>query len=567
MRIPQQSRISARGGLLVVALMMTMLAGIFLAGWVALSNARAMQARNSEYAMKRRLALENSRAYIRQVVQEHAFSGNSTLAPLTTGDVGPGYGGLTTDTGWSNLQLYGLPPAAVSYPSTGNYTKLFPFNALGLRPNACFASTQKLTRPLVYNGGIHDAIDPFNGYAFLKGIFPAFGGDAFVVYRKPAGAPSEINIDNFQAGPNSGSPIARLVVRDPASFYDSATVNLGVKKVLNVRARRFYIQKFDPLNPMMARTTSTGGEMYTANLPSIASTFGPSSSTTTTTELFRGDLNVIKNTYVPSGLPASVTHHPNCLWEIQNREALKTTSPVPVQTISVGTSVGTSADPYWIVDEAAAPTYPPPAYPAGYDSGFQVLFINLSHPNLPNLRIYPVVQQVVFLGQTTNALYSAAASMDPRIILFVPTPGSPQTFRDVRFVRENNRPFVLGMKAQLTGEPMDLYWVPPNVNGTASVIDWRMIMINEGRQVSCFRPTGAAGTPDSVILTGGFFTNWSIQRTLAGASAGAKDTAAANKFILLPEVLPTPATAASYYFASLLPREAWLETFFQHAPP
>lgn len=567
MRIPQQSCISARGGLLVVALMMTMLAGIFLAGWVALSNARAMQARNSEYAMKRRLALENSRAYIRQVAQEHAFTGNSTLLPTTTGDVGPGYGGLYTDTGWSNLQLYGLPPAAVSYPSTGNYTKLFPFNAFGLRPNACFASTQKFTRSPAYNGSTYDAIDPFNGYAFLKGIFPAFAGDAFVVYRKPVGAPSEINIYNFQVGPSTGAPLARFVVRDPASFYDSATVDLGVKKVFDVRARRFYIQKFDPLNPMMARTTSTGGEMYTANVPAIASTFGPSSSSTTTTELFRGDLNIIKNTYVPVGLPASVTHHPNCLWEIQNREALKTTSPVPVQTISVGTSVGTSADPYWIVDEAAAPTYPPPAYPAGYDSGFQVLFINLNHPDLPNLRIYPVVQQVVFLGQTTNALYSAAASMDPRIILFVPTPGSPQTFRDVRFVRENNRPFVLGMKAQLTGEPIDLYWVPPNVNGTASVIDWRMIMINEGRQVSCFRPTGAAGTPDSVILTGGFFTNWSIQRTLAGALAGAKDTAAANKFILLPEVLPTPATPASYYFASLLPREAWLETFFQHAPP
>lgn len=567
MRIPQQSRISARGGLLVVALMMTMLAGIFLAGWVALSNARAMQARNSEYAMKRRLALENSRAYIRQVAQEHAFTGNSTLAPLTTGDVGPGYGGLYTDTGWTDLELYGLPPDAVSYPATGYYTKLFPFNAFGLRPNACFASTQKFTRPSAYTGVTYDSIDPFNGYVFLKGIFPSFAGDAFVVYRKPVGAPGEINIYNFQVGNTLATAPGRFVVRDPASFYDSATVDLGVKKVFDVRAKKFYIQKYDPLNPMMARSISTGGEMYSANIPAAPSTFGPSSGATTTTELFRGDLNIIKNTYVPPGLPATVTHHPNCLWEIQNREALKAVSPVPVQTISVGTAVGTSSDPYWIVDETAAPSHPPPAYPAGYDAGFQVLFINLNHPDLPNLRIYPVVQQVVFLGQTTSALYSAAASMDPRIILFVPTPGSPQTFRDVRFVRENNRPFVLGMKAQLTGEPVDLYWVPPNVNGTASIIDWRMIMINEGRQVSCFRPTGGGGTPDAVILTGGFFTNWSIQRTLAGASAGAKDTAAANKFILLPEVLPMPATAASYYFASILPREAWLETFFQHASP
>ena len=138
--------------------------------------------------MKRRLALENSRAYIRQVAQEHAFSGNSTLVPTTTGDVGPGSGGLYTDTGWSNLQLYGLPPTALSYPAAGYYTKLFPFNAFGLRPNACFASTQKFTRPSAYSGSSNDVMDPFNGYTFLKGIFPSFAGDAFVVYRKPGGS-------------------------------------------------------------------------------------------------------------------------------------------------------------------------------------------------------------------------------------------------------------------------------------------------------------------------------------------------------------------------------------------
>ena len=567
MRIPQQSRISARGGLLVVALMMTMLAGIFLAGWVALSNARAMQARNSEYAMKRRLALENSRAYIRQVAQEHAFTGNSTLAPLTTGDVGPGYGGLYTDTGWTDLELYGLPPDAVSYPATGYYTKLFPFNAFGLRPSACFASTQKFTRPSAYTGVTYDSIDPFNGYVFLKGIFPSFAGDAFVVYRKPVGAPGEINIYNFQVGNTLATAPGRFVVRDPASFYDSATVDLGVKKVFDVRAKKFYIQKYDPLNPMMARSISTGGEMYSANIPAAPSTFGPSSGATTTTELFRGDLNIIKNTYVPPGLPATVTHHPNCLWEIQNREALKAVSPVPVQTISVGTPVGTSSDPYWIADEVADPTIAPPGFPRGYETSFKVLHIQLNHSDLPNLRVYPVVNQVIFHGQTTNAQFTAARDMTPRIVLFVPDPSVFGTFKDVRFVGENSRPFVLGTKAQLVGEAIEFYWMPPNANGTPLTLDWRMIYINEGRQVSCFRPPGTGGTPDSVIVTGGFFTNWSIQRTLVGATEGAQDTAVANKFILLPEVLPMPATAASYYFASILPREAWLETFFQHASP
>ena len=198
-----------------------------------------------------------------------------------------------------------------------------------------------------------------------------------------------------------------------------------------------------------------------------------------------------------------------------------------------------------------------------------MLFINLNHPNLPNLRIYPVVQQVVFYGQSTNAEYSAAATMSPRIFLFLPDPGgAPMMFKDVRFARENSRPFVLGVKAQVTGQPLELFWMPPSVaTGTPLTLDWRMILINEGRQISCYRPSGAGGTPDSVILTGGIFTNWSVQRNQLGAGGGAADTGSASKFILLPEVMPVPATASSYYLSSLLPREAWIENFFQISTP
>jgi hypothetical protein len=264
-----------------------------------------------------------------------------------------------------------------------------------------------------------------------------------------------------------------------------------------------------------------------------------------------------------------VERHPNCLWEIQNREALKTTSPVPLQTISVRGTTGTTTDPWWIKDETVSPSVTPPNYPFGYNSPFLVLHINLNSTTLPNLRIYPVVDQVIFHGQTTNNEFVNAATMAPRIILFLPPAGgSPQTFKDVRFLSENNRPFILGMKAQATGEEAELYWMPPSVaTATPLTLDWRMILINEGRQVSCYRPTGAGGTPDSVVLTGGIFTNWSVQRKQPSALGGAADSGAASKFIILPEVMPVPATASSYYLASVLPREAWVENFFQLVPP
>lgn len=530
---------------------MTMLGGVFLAGWVALTNARAMQARNSEVSAQRRLMLENSKAYIRQMVQERAFSGNSTVGASIEGDVGGSWGALNTGTGWSGLKLYDLPPE-VSYPEAGYYTKLFPYNLLGLRPGASFVSAQKLLRPASYNGVIHSAMDPFNAYQFMKGIFPSLAGDGLVVYRKPEGDPREIIVPNFYVQ-------GRFVVRDPASFYNSSEVNLTYARRLAVRASSFYIQKYDERNPVSANTL-TGSQLMTQNLPATPSTFGPfpvpGGGAPTTKQLFRGELNIVRNTYVPAGLPASVTHHPNCLWQIQTREATSTPVRAPVVTISAGASTGTAADPWWIADESAAPTYPPPAYPSGYGAGFQVLFINLNHADLPNLRIYPVVQQVVFLGQASSSDYTAAASMDPRIILFVPL-ASGQSFKDVRFIRENNRPMVLGMQAHHTGEPMEFYWMPPNVNSSALTIDWRMILINEGRQVSFYRPNGSGGGPDSVILNGGILTNWSMERRV-GSTA---DSGSADKFKIIPE--SATGISASYSLASVLPREAWLESYFQ----
>lgn len=551
MNFPRPQRFHPHGGLLAVALVMTMLGGVFLAGWVALCNARAMQARNSEVAAQRRLMLENSKAYIRQMVLERAYSGNSTVGGNVEGDVGLSWGALNTGTGWNNLKLYDLPDQ-VAYPLPGYYTKLFPFNMLGLRPGYSFISSQKLLRPATYNGDIHSAMDPFNAYQFMKGIFPSLAGDGLVIYRKPEGDPREIILTNFYVQ-------GRVAVRDPASFYNSSEVNLTVPKRLPVRASSFYIQKFDERNPVSANTLS-GTQLMTLNLPATPSTFGPfpvsGGGAPTTKELFRGELNIVRNTYVPAGLPASVTHHPNCLWQIQTREATSTPVRAPLTTISAGTSTGTPADAWWIVDESAAPTYPPPAYPSGYGAGFQVLFINLSHADLPNLRVYPVVQQVVFLGQSTAAAYTAAASMDPRIICFVPLP-SGQSFKDVRFIRENNRPVVLGVQAHHTGEPMELYWMPPNVNTTPLTIDWRMILINEGRQMSFYRPNGSGGGPDSVILNGGILTNWSMERRVGSTADGG----GADKFKIIPE--SATGTTASYNLASILPREAWLESYFQ----
>ncbi len=592
---PRQRIFSDRGNLLALSLMMTMIAGLFMTAWVVLAGTRAMLARSTEDASRRRLMMESTRAYARQMVQERLFSGNSTQVG-TTGEIdstvaGTGWGGLSLS-GWGNINVYDLPvqyadPQIVSYPLTNYSAKIYPYNAFGLRPGAAFMNTQTVSRPASLNPADPDPslkrMDNYSGYLFGKGIFPTLAGDAFIIYRKPERESGEIVIDsNFTID-------GRLSVRDPSSLFNSATVNLGTKVRIGARSTTLNLQKAD-INPISGaaynRITGTsngkfaplfqptaGAEMMPSNIPATPSTFGPfprpSGGAPTTAELYRGELNIIENTYVPAGLPASVSHNPNCLWQIQDRDATSVPLVAPVQTISVGTAVGTGTDPYWIEDQTS-PDYPPPGWPSGYPPVWKVLFINLQHTDLPNLRIYGVVHQIVFLGQTTLAQYNSAATMNPRSIIVLPTIAS-QAVQDIRFVRENNRPFVLGVKGDVR-QPLGLFWSKDkggigNLNASALTLDWRMILINEYRQITCNLPSGGGG-PDSVILYGGVLTNWSFERYDAGAATKFTitfDPLAGYDTSSLPYVYKL-ATTAGFALASALPREQWLEPYFKLDP-
>jgi hypothetical protein len=153
------------------------------------------------------------------------------------------------------------------------------------------------------------------------------------------------------------------------------------------------------------------------------------------------------------------------------------------------------------------------------------------------------------MGQTTSSAYNSAAELDPRIILIVPDAAS-RAVQDIRFINENNRPLVLGVKCNVR-QALGLYWGGTNANTSNLTLDWRVILINEYRQIMCYLPTGGGG-PDSVTLTGGVLTNWSFERY---------DNSSADRFKILPE------WNARYNLASVLPRESWLESYFQLAAP
>ena len=537
-----------QGSVLVVAMVMTMLGGLFIAGWMGLASMRAAYASNSEYAARRRLMLENSKAMTAQVARQNAMAAHNVLitGPTFVSDGTNTWGGVDLNGGWASLSVY-VPPPDVTFPYSTYYTYVHPYNPTGLHPGASFLNTQVFTRPVIYQ-----AVDPtvisadptyrldatmndFSAYLFLKGICPALAGDGLVVYRKPAAESAEIELaSNMLIN-------GRLVVRDPAVFFNNSNVNLGAKIRLGTRTKSLYIQKLDERNRITG-TDLTGLELLPSNMPTVPSTYGTTPTTVTTADLYRGDLNITQNN----------SNTANSLWHIQQREADAGRSAL--QTVSAGAVFGLITDPVYIRDETNPP-YPPPAWPSGYPLIWKVLYINLDHPDLPNLRIYGVVNQIVFLGQGNKAAYDAAATMTPRSVIVIPD-AAGRTVQDFAFERENNRPLIVAAKGNRR-ERLDMFWTGHTIPAVATplTVDWKLIFVNEYRQVSVFPPN--VGGVNAVAIVGGFLTNWSIKRLDAGAAAN---------FAITPNWL-TDGDLNSFKLASLLPRDAWLETFFQLTPP
>ena len=138
------------------------------------------------------------------------------------------WGGVGTAAGWTNLRVF----ASTSLP--GTLTTVYPYNYTGLRPSSSYLDTKQTVRPSTLTD-----VDPFTAYSFLKSYTPGLGGDPLIVYRKPTGAPDQIEIAD--KGNNLSLTVnGRVVIRDPDSFFAPSTAN---PYELPIRTKSLYIQK------------------------------------------------------------------------------------------------------------------------------------------------------------------------------------------------------------------------------------------------------------------------------------------------------------------------------------
>ena len=518
---------------------MTMLGGLFMAGWVAMASARSVQARLSENAAKRRLVLANSKVLTRQYGLTKMFQvGNTQTANATTSLGTDFWGTLDTYSGFNSIAPFDVPPVT-AYPAAGYYDKVFPYNSAGGKPGPSFVNTQRAIRSSSYSGTSpyldSAAADPFNGWLFLKSSSPAFTGDPLVIYKKPATESGEIVIDsNFNID-------GRLVVRDPRSLFNFTNVDRGSKVRLLARCKSIHVQKDDPDN-LVTGTNVSNTEIAANNSAATVATNGFTAAAGLTTA-YDGELNVVNNSANPS----------NSLYHLQDREVAAGAS---LLTILSPLDYGAATDPVQVIQYTSAngrtpPTnVKPPGWPSGY-SDWSIAYIRLSNASLPHIRISSAINQIVLEGQTTSADFTAAAAMDPRIIIVESDPAKYTKFTYLTY--ENSRRIIFGTKGR-ANQVNEMRWVGPNTPSaiappatvsTPLTLDWRMNLINEGRQTVVYIPTsGGYG----VAIIGGVQTNWSFERGDAGAYTGFKIS---------------PVWTSDYTLARVLPREGWLETYFQ----
>ncbi len=526
-----------RGAIMAAALMLMIVAGLLVSSWVNIMNVRSVQVSFMEDIARRRIGVESSRLLGREMSFDKHFTRNNTVAGNQNIVLEKDTGSINSHDGWTNLNIY----SSTAFPGDGLNT-VYPYNYAGFRPSLSYLITERLSRPA---SGTAGNIDNFTSWHFLKTLPPVLGGDVFNVYRKPDGVTTELDIYRDVASSSSGTGHhaywtvqGRTVIRHPPSLFVASTPS---PLKIPFRTSSLYIQSQSVVEPPglpypIYGANADGADMLPSNLPVIPSTTGPVGGTGD--RRYLGYLNVVKND----------DNTDNSLWHFQDRE--KTAGRTDTVSVEVSGVFNSSTEASWIAEQAT-PTYNPPGWPSGYGAKLRVLFIKLDSPYLKNMRIYGVVDQIIFVGQANAAALEAAAAMKPVIITIMPSGFKGPWIRDIRFERENARRHVLAFKDDL-GRPVELSWVSSPIAGND--YRWRGVLVNEYQTLMFNMPSTLTR---NVRWIGGVMTNWTIKRRASGGTT-------ASRLIFSPDTdTSVPQTVATGPgFATFLPRDAWQETYF-----
>jgi hypothetical protein len=559
MRLPStqslQRKASQRGALMAAALMMMVVTGIVMSAWVGLMAVRAQQVNFMEDALHRRQSLRNSKVIGRQIILQRAFGTGAAQTAvwdsLLAGPGGVNWGGVAM--GAWNGNVFTLHADPVTSPT------LFPFNPSGIMPDGGFVLTRRLAEGISMGNG-QDEMDLF---AFMKMANPALRGDLITVYRKPVGQVDLLDVwfDNTLAGHFANWRVeGRMVLRRPEDLFGSSTPN---PLVIPGRCTNLVVPG-DPENRSVVGTNLTGARVPPSGLAGVPMTGG--SVPQGANQLWAGELNVVRNN----------SHPANSLWHKMD-ELQDADNGNFVTVDSASYSFGGSTPPLWVqrqvpngsprppqAGETVGITYPTDATPLVTSAGgtWNVLFVQMDAPSLPNIRVTAGVgvsriHQIVFRGQAPlSAAFNQAALLRPLLCLIVKNDGDQiSPVQDIRFENQNNRRWVLGVKGGAIADRLEMNWEGNWVTeGSRRMFNWRGVFVNEAREM--FINIKSA---QNVRITGGVMTNWLFKRRRSAPGFPRNETWDALTFAL--DANPEPAGASGAKYSSILPKDAWLETY------
>jgi hypothetical protein len=544
-----------RGALMAAALMMMVVTGIIMSAWVGLMATRSQQVNYMADALKRRQSLENSKVIGRQVLLQRAYGvGASQVGNWDSVLVGPGgskWGGVAMGA-WTGSVFTNSVDATTS-------STVFPFNPFGAMPSGGSILSRRLAEGV--SMGLEQ--DEMNLFGFMKMASPVLRGDLFTVFRKPIGRTTLLDIwsDNTLAGHFAAWRVeGRMVIRRPEDLFGSSTAN-----PLQIPGRcTGLIIPGDPVNRLVVGTNLLGARVPPSSLAGIPMTGGsvPSGAA----DLWRAELNVVWND----------SHTSNSLWHIMEAEQAAGRGDFVTVDSSNYSFDGENPPLYverQIVSSPMRPvqpgetegiTYPTVATPTILAGGgtWNVLFVKMDDPNLPHIRITAGsgttrIHQIVFRGQAPLSTdFTDAALLSPLICLIVKNPGdliSP--VQDIRFEHQNNRRWVLGAKGGTLEDRLELNWEGDFVlESGRRMYNWRGVFVNESREMYV-----NIKSSNNVRITGGVMTNWLFKRRRSASGFARNEAWDALTFAL--DATPEPSGASGPKYSSLLPKDAWLETY------
>jgi hypothetical protein len=556
---PSTSRLlairSRRGALMAAALMMMVVTGIVMSAWVGLMATRSQQVNYMAEGLKRRQSLENSKVIGRQVLLQRAYGSGASQAgnwdSLLVGPGGLNWGGVAMGA-WTGSVFTNSADATTS-------PTVFPYNPTGVMSSGGSFLSRRLAEGVSMGLGQ----DEFNFFGFMKMSCPALRGELFTVYRKPVGQNELLDVwfDNTLAGHFAAWRVeGRMTIRRPEDLFGSSTAN-----PLQIPGRCMgLVIPGDPSNRLVVGTSLTGTRVPPSTHAGVPMTGGSVSGGAT--ELWKGELNVVRND----------SHTSNSLWHMMEAEQAAGRGDY-VTVDSSNYSFGGANPPLYVErqipssplrpaqpGETVGITYPTNATPLVTTAGgtWNVLFVKMDDPNLPHIRITAGtgttrIHQVVFRGQAPlSTAFTDAGLLRPLICLIVKNAGdliSP--VQDIRFEHQNNRRWVLGVKGGSVTDRLELNWEGNFVlESGRRMYNWRGVIVNESREMYV-----NIKSSNNIRITGGVMTNWLFKRRRSASGFARNEAWDALTFTL--DATPEPSGAAGPKYSSLLPKDAWLETY------